>query len=60
MGYLCGTINQILFIFVRKMSRKYKFKDFEEDWLYSRAKQYHSGEKGKIEIIQIDPIIVTY
>jgi putative transposase len=32
----------------------------EEDWLYSRAKQYHSGEKGKIEIIQIDPIIVTY
>ena len=24
----------------------------EEDWLYSRAKQYHSGEKGKIENTQ--------
>ncbi len=31
----------------------------EEDWLYSSAKQYFSGEKGMIDIIQIDPILVT-
>ena len=46
------------------MSRKYKFKDNEKLYfisfavvgLYSSAKQYYSGEKGMIEIIQIDPI----
>jgi hypothetical protein len=50
------------------MSRKYKFKDNEKLYFISFAvvacmvvqKQYYSGEKGMIEIIQIDPILVTW
>ncbi|MBK7640418.1 MAG: hypothetical protein IPJ22_10360 [Bacteroidetes bacterium] len=51
------------------MSRKYKFNDNEKLYFISfavvgciefLAKQYYSGEKGRIEIIQIDPIIVIW
>ncbi|MDB5226005.1 MAG: transposase [Bacteroidota bacterium] len=30
-----------------------------EDWLYSSAKEYYTGEKGMLDIILIDPILRT-
>ncbi len=32
----------------------------EVDWLFSSAKWFYSIKKGMIEIIQIDPILVTW
>ena len=40
------------------MSRKYKFRDEEEDWLYSSARNYH-GLKGLIDVILIEPRVVV-
>lgn len=31
-----------------------------EDWLYSSAKDYYTGKKGMIDILLIDPMIITY
>ena len=31
-----------------------------EDWLYSSAKDYYNGRKGMIDILLIDPMIITY
>ena len=39
------------------MSRKYKFRDKEEDWLYSNAWNYH-GLKGLLDVILIEPRVV--
>ena len=39
------------------MSRKYKFMDQEEDWLYSSARNYH-GLKGLLHVILIEPRVV--
>ena len=30
-----------------------------EDWLYSSANQYSTSEKGLIDIIQLDPMLIT-
>lgn len=35
------------------------FVEKPEDWLYSSAKDYYSGTKGMLDIILIDPLIVT-
>jgi putative transposase len=35
------------------------FVEEAEDWLYSSAKQYHTGQKGRIDIIQIEPRLNT-
>ncbi len=35
------------------------FVEKEEDWLFSSAKQYYTGLKGMIDIIQIEPILIT-
>jgi hypothetical protein len=31
-----------------------------EDWLYSSANDYYTGKRGMIDILVIDPIIITY
>jgi REP element-mobilizing transposase RayT len=31
-----------------------------EDWLYSSAKDYFTGKKGMVDILPIDPMIITY
>lgn len=36
------------------------FVDKAEDWLYSSARQYYTGQKGMIDIIQIEPILITF
>ena len=35
------------------------FVEKPEDWLYSSAKDYYTGTKGMLDIILIDPLIVT-
>lgn len=35
------------------------FVDKAEDWLYSSARQYYTDQKGMIDIIQIEPILIT-
>jgi hypothetical protein len=35
------------------------FVEKAEDWLYSSAKQYYTGQKGMIDIIQIEPRLIT-
>ncbi|MFN8237789.1 MAG: transposase [Chitinophagales bacterium] len=35
------------------------FVEEAEDWLYSSAKQYYTGQKGRIDIIQIEPRLNT-
>jgi putative transposase len=35
------------------------FVEKPEDWLYSSAKQYYTEQKGKIDIIQIEPTLIT-
>ena len=36
------------------------FVEKPEDWLYSSAKDYCTGKKGMIDILLIDPMIITY
>jgi hypothetical protein len=36
------------------------FVEKSEDWLYSSAKDYCTGKKGMIDILLIDPMIITY
>ena len=35
------------------------FVEKAEDWLYSSAKQYFTGQKGMIDIVQIEPMLIT-
>ena len=35
------------------------FVEKPEDWLYSSAKDYYTGKKGMLDIILIEPLIVT-
>ena len=35
------------------------FVEKAEDWLYSSARQYHTGQKGFLDIIQIVPMLNT-
>jgi REP element-mobilizing transposase RayT len=35
------------------------FVEKPEDWLYSSAKQYYTEKKGMIDIIQIEPTLIT-
>ena len=35
------------------------FVEKAEDWLYSSAKQYYTGQKGMLDIIQIEPRLIT-
>ena len=36
------------------------FVEKPEDWLYSSANDYYTGRKGMIDILLIDPMIITY
>ena len=36
------------------------FVEKPEDWLYSSAKDYYTGTKGMINLMLIDPVIITY
>ena len=36
------------------------FVEKPEEWLYSSAKDYYTGRKGMIDILLIDPMIITY
>jgi putative transposase len=35
------------------------FVEKPEDWLYSSAKEYYTGKKGLINILFIDPMLIT-
>ena len=35
------------------------FVEQAEDWLYSSARQYYTGQKGLLDIIQIEPMLNT-
>jgi putative transposase len=35
------------------------FVEKAEDWLYSSAGQYYTGQKGLLDIIQIEPKLIT-
>jgi putative transposase len=36
------------------------FVEKPEDWLYSSAANYHCGTKGMIDVMFIDPMLITY
>ena len=35
------------------------FVESPEDWLYSSAQEYYTGKKGMINILLIDPMIIS-
>lgn len=64
---MCGSkikvlweINKVFYLLCNSITPvEAGFVEQAEDWLYSSARQYYTGQKGLLDIIQIEPMLNT-